>query len=164
MPSVFFTPVELASIGSPTNAGVRNIHFYDHYFDSIYDGSTSSTDMGVVGLRIKSGQARGGDVSNIYYDGACMRGIKDFMIFDMYYTGPAADPISYTGLGWQIPSFHDINVSNVRMMNIPSNKAAGKAGGGGLTFRGLHADTSYANTQSVIQLNMDNVVADTDVT
>jgi hypothetical protein len=79
------------SIGSPGNAGVRNIHFYDNYFDSIYDGSTSSTDMGVIGLRIKSGQARGGDVSNIYYDGACMRGISSFLVFDMYYTSPAAD-------------------------------------------------------------------------
>ncbi|RZF28992.1 glycoside hydrolase family 28 [Paraburkholderia sp. UYCP14C] len=151
------------SIGSPTNAGVRNIHFYDNYFDNIYDGSTSSTDMGVVGLRIKSGQARGGDVSNIYYDGACMRGVKDFLVFDMYYTGPSADPISYTGLGWLPPSFHDINLSNIRMMNIPANKAASKTGGGGLTFRGLHADTAYANTQSVIQLNLDNVVADKDV-
>ena len=151
------------SIGSPTNAGVRNVHFYDNYFDNIYDGTNASTDRGVVGLRIKSGQARGGDVSNIYYDGACMRGIKDFLIFDMYYTGPAADPISYTGLGWLVPSFHDINVSNVRMMNIPSNKAAGKTGGGNLTFRGLHADTSFANTQSVIQVNLDNVVADNDV-
>jgi polygalacturonase len=152
------------SVGSPTNAGVRNIHFYDNYFDNIYDGSTASTDMGIVGLRIKSGQARGGDVSNIYYDGACLRGAKDFLVFDMYYTGPAADPISYTGLGWLAPSFHDINISNIRMMNIPANKAAGKVGGGNLTFRGLHADTAYANTQSVIQLNMDNVVADNDVT
>ena len=151
------------SIGSPTNAGVRNIHFYDNYFDSIYDGTNAATDMGVVGLRIKSGQARGGDVSNIYYDGACMRGIGSFLVFDMYYTDPAADPISYTGLGWQPPSFHDINISNVRMMNIPSNKAAGKAGAGSLTFRGLHADTSFANTQSVIQLSMNNVVADNDV-
>jgi hypothetical protein len=49
-------------------------------------------------------------------------------------------------------------------MNIPGNKAAGKAGGGTLTFRGLHADTCFANTQSVIQLNMANVVADNDVT
>ncbi|MGF6919079.1 glycosyl hydrolase family 28 protein [Paraburkholderia sp. 40] len=152
------------SIGSPTNAGVRNIHFYDNYFDNIYDGTNSSTDMGVVGLRIKSGQARGGDVSNIYYDGACMRGVKDFLVFDMYYTGPSADPISYTGLGWLVPNFHDINLSNIRMMNIPANKTAGKNGGGGLTFRGLHADTAYANTQSVIQLNLDNVVADKDVT
>ncbi|MGF6743187.1 glycosyl hydrolase family 28 protein [Paraburkholderia atlantica] len=151
------------SIGSPTNAGVRNIHFYDNYFDNIYDGSNSSTDNGIVGLRIKSGQARGGDVSNIYYDGACMRGVKDFLVFDMYYTGPSADPITYTGLGWLVPSFHDINLSNIRMMNIPANKAAGKNGGGGLTFRGLHADTAYANTQSVIQLNLDNVVADKDV-
>ncbi|WP_233857410.1 glycosyl hydrolase family 28 protein [Paraburkholderia sp. HD33-4] len=151
------------SIGSPTNAGVRNIHFYDNYFDNIYDGTNASTDMGIVGLRIKSGQARGGDVSNIYYDGACMRGVKDFLVFDMYYTGPSADPISYTGLGWLPPSFHDINLSNIRMMNIPANKAGGKTGGGGLTFRGLHADTLYANTQSVIQLNLDNVVADKDV-
>ncbi|WP_233809034.1 glycosyl hydrolase family 28 protein [Paraburkholderia sp. HP33-1] len=149
------------SVGSPTNVGVRNIHFYDNYFDSVYDGT--SNDMGVVGLRIKSGQSRGGDVSNIYYDGACMRGVKDFLVFDMYYTGPAADPTSYTGLGYLIPNFHDITVSNVRFLNIPANKAAGKNGGGNLTFRGLHADTQYANTQSVIQLNMDNVVADNDV-
>jgi polygalacturonase len=151
------------SIGSPTNTGVRNIHFYDNYFDSIYDGTNAATDMGVVGLRIKSGQARGGDVSNIYYDGACMRGIHDFLVFDMYYTSPAADPISYTGLGWLAPSFHDINLSNIRMMNIPGNKASGTLGGGNLTFRGLHADTSFANTQSVIQLNMTNVVADHDI-
>ncbi|EEA02768.1 glycoside hydrolase family 28 [Burkholderia sp. H160] len=152
------------SIGSPTNAGVRNIHFYDNYFDNIYDGTNSSTDMGVVGLRIKSGQSRGGDVSNIYYDGACLRGAKDFLVFDMYYTSPSADPLSYTGqTTYPVPSFHDINLSNIRMMNIPANKAAGKAGGGNLTFRGLHADTAYANTQSVIQLNLDNVVADKDV-
>ena len=49
------------------------------------------------------------------------------------------------------------------MMNIPANKAAGKVGGVNLTFRGPHADTTFANTTSVIQLNMDNVVADNDV-
>lgn len=152
------------SIGSPGNAGVRNIRFYDNYFDGSYDGSTSSTDMGVVGLRIKSGQARGGDVSNITYDGACMRGIKDFLIFDMYYTAPAQDPISYTGLGYLIPKYHDITISNVRMMNIPSNKAASKTGAGNLTFRGLNADANFANTQSVMSLNLDNVVVDNDVT
>jgi len=152
------------SIGSPGNAGVRNIRFYDNYFDSSYDGSTSSTDMGVVGLRIKSGQARGGDVSNIVYDGACMRGIKDFLIFEMYYTAPAQDPISYTGLGYLIPSYHDIFISNVRMMNIPGNKAAGKAGAGNFTFRGLNPDANFANTRSVMSLNLDNVVVDNDVT
>ena len=151
------------SIGSPGNAGVRNIHFYDNYFDGGYDGTNAATDMGVVGLRIKSGQARGGDVSNIYYDGACMRGIKDFLIFDQYYTAPAADPAQYTGLGWLIPNFHDIFMSNVRMMNIPSNKLAGLAGAGNLTVRGLHADTAYANTQSIIQMTLDNVVIDSDV-
>ena len=152
------------SIGSPGNAGVRNIHFYDNYFDSIYDGSTSSTDMGVVGLRIKSGQARGGEVSNIFYDGACMRGVKDFLVFDMYYTAPAQDPISYTGMGYLIPKYHDITISNVRMMNIPSNKAASRTGGGNLTFRGLNADANFANTQSVMNLSLDNVVVDKDVT
>jgi polygalacturonase len=149
------------SIGSPTNAGVRNIHFYDNYFDGGYDGTNASTDLGLVGLRIKSGQARGGDVSNIYYDGACMRGIKDFLIFDQYYTAPAADP--YPGLGWLVPNFHDIFMSNVRMMNIPSNKLGGLFGAGNLTVRGLHADTAYANTQSIIQMSLDNVVIDNDV-
>lgn len=149
------------SIGSPTNAGVRNIHIYDNYFDGSYDGNNAATDMGLVGLRIKSGQARGGDVSNIYYDGACMRGIKDFLIFDQYYTSPAADP--FPGLGWLVPNFHDIVMSNVRMMNIPSNKSAGLVGAGNLTFRGLHADTAYANTQSIIQMTLDNVVVDSDV-
>ncbi len=151
------------SIGSPGNAGVRNIRFYDNYFDSIYDGTTASTDMGVVGLRIKSGQARGGDVSNITYDGACMRGIKDFLVFDMYYTAPAQDPISYTGLGYLIPSYHDISISNVRMLNIPANKTASRAGSGGFTFRGLNPDANFANTRSVMSLSLDNVVVDNDV-
>lgn len=151
------------SIGSPGNAGVRNIRFYDNYFDSIYDGTNASTDMGVVGLRIKSGQARGGDVSNIAYDGACMRGVKEFLVFDMYYTNPAQDPISYTGLNWLIPKYHDITISNVRMMNLPGKNAVSTDTGSTLTFRGLNADANYANTQSVMTLNLDNVVIDKNV-
>src|SRR5262249_4417406 len=50
------------SIGSETNAGVRNVHVYDNSFNNSEDG-----------LRIKSDYARGGEVSNIYYENTCIR-------------------------------------------------------------------------------------------
>ena len=86
------------SIGSETNAGVRNMHVYDNSFH----GSEEA-------LRIKSDYARGGEVSNIWYDRTCIRQALNSLLFTPYYsTRPLPVP---PGLPL-IPNFHDIYLSN----------------------------------------------------
>ncbi|MBS2023956.1 MAG: endopolygalacturonase, partial [Deltaproteobacteria bacterium] len=80
------------SVGSETNAGVKNVHVYDNSFN----GSEEA-------LRIKSDYARGGEVSNVYYDRICIRDTLNSLLFTPYYSTkalPAAGPL--------IPNFHDI--------------------------------------------------------
>ena len=63
------------SIGSETNAGVTNVHVYDNSFDNSEEG-----------LRIKSDYARGGEVSNIYYENICIRNALNALLFTPYYS------------------------------------------------------------------------------
>ena len=72
------------SVGSETNAGVRNVHVYDNSFN----GSEEA-------LRIKSDYARGGEVSNFYYDNICIRNTTNALLFTPYYSTrplPAGGP------------------------------------------------------------------------
>lgn len=98
------------SIGSETNSGVANVHVYDNSFN----GSEEA-------LRIKSDYARGGEVSNIYYDHICARNILNVLLFTSYYSTkavPSGGPL--------FPNFHDIYLrdmlieggSNVRLEGL----------------------------------------------
>jgi hypothetical protein len=103
------------SIGSETNAGVRNVHVYDNSFDGSEEG-----------LRIKSDYARGGEVANIYYDNICIRNAHNALLFTPYYSTkalPAAGPL--------VPNFHDISITNVLIEGPATVKLQGFAAGTG---------------------------------
>ena len=122
------------SIGSETNAGVRNVHVYDNSFDGSEEG-----------LRIKSDYARGGEVSNIWYDGICIRGTENALLFTPYYSTkalPAGGPL--------FPNFHDIFVSNVAIQGSTAVK-----------LQGFQANTGgYTNPAYPLIMTLKNVVSD----
>ncbi len=122
------------SIGSETNGGVRNVHVYDNSFDGSEEG-----------LRIKSDYARGGEVSNIYYDNICIRNAINALLFTPYYSTrplPAAGPL--------FPNFHDIVLSNVSIEGATAVK-----------LLGLAAQTGgYANPAYPLVMSMTNVSTD----
>ena len=123
------------SVGSETNSGVKNMHAYDNSFD----GSEEA-------LRIKSDYARGGEVSNIYYDRICIKDAQNSLLFTPYYSTralPAGGPL--------IPNFHDIYMSNVVI----------DPGSGGTTVRlqGFQENTGgFQNPQYPLVMTMENVV------
>jgi polygalacturonase len=122
------------SIGSETNAGVTNVHTYDNSFN----GSEEA-------LRIKSDYARGGEVSNIYYDHVCIRDTLNSLLFTPYYSTkalPSGGPL--------IPNFHDIFVSNVSI-----------EGASNATLMGFEANTEgLSNPAYPLVMSLDNVVTD----
>jgi polygalacturonase len=124
------------SIGSETNSGVRNMHVYDNSFD----GSEEA-------LRIKSDYARGGEVSNIWYDRTCIRHALNSLLFTPYYSTrplPAGGPL--------IPNFHDIHLSNTWI----------DPGSDGTTVRlqGFEENTGgFQNPQYPLVMSLENVVA-----
>lgn len=119
------------SIGSETNAGVRNVHVYDNSFRESEEG-----------LRIKSDQARGGEVMNIHYSNICMENVANPLLFTPYYSTKA-------GTG-KIPNFHDIDLTDVRIQ-----------GSGTVKLMGYEADSSnQGNPQYPLVMNLKNVVAD----
>jgi polygalacturonase len=122
------------SVGSETNAGVKNLDIYDNaFFDS------------EEGLRIKSDYARGGEVSNVRYKNICIKEGLNALLFTPYYSTkalPAAGPL--------FPNFHDITMENVRIQG----KSAVK-------LQGFQANTGgYSNPQYPLGMTMTNVVAD----
>lgn len=123
------------SIGSETNAGVKNVHVYDNSFNGSEEG-----------LRIKSDYARGGEVSNIYYNNICIRNTLNALLFTPYYSTkalPSAGPL--------IPNFHDISISNVSIQGSTAVKLMGFAANTG----------GYTNPAYPLVMNMTNVVTDT---
>src|SRR5450432_4007747 len=113
------------SIGSETSAGVKNMHSYDNSFD----GSEEA-------LRIKSDYARGGEVSNVWYDRICIRGALNSLLFTPYYSTKAL-PSDGVPL---IPNFHDIFLSNIQIE--PG------ADGTGVRLQGFQANTGgFINPQ-----------------
>jgi len=123
------------SIGSETNAGVKNVYVYDNSFDGSEEG-----------LRIKSDYARGGEVSNVYYNNICIRKTINALLFTPYYSTkalPAGGPL--------IPNFHDIYLSNVSIQGKTNVK-----------LMGFQANTGgYTNPQYPLVMTMTNVVTDT---
>ncbi len=122
------------SVGSETNAGVKNLDIYDNSF---WDSEE--------GLRIKSDYARGGEVSNVRYKNICIKEGLNALLFTPYYSTkalPAAGPL--------FPNFHDITMENVRIQG----KSAVK-------LQGFQANTGgYNNPQYPLGMTMTNVVAD----
>jgi polygalacturonase len=123
------------SVGSETNAGVKNVQVYDNSFRDSEEG-----------LRIKSDYARGGEVSNVYYNNICIQNATNALLFTPYYSTkalPAAGPL--------FPNFHDITMNNVRIQ-----------GNSGVKLQGFQANTGgFGNPQYPLVMNMTNVVADT---
>lgn len=119
------------SIGSETNAGVRNMYVYDNSFDG-----------GEEGLRIKSDQARGGEVMNINYSSICLRNLENSLLFTPYYSTRAG-----SGL---IPNFHDIHLSNISLQGTTGVKLQGFA-------------ATVDNPQYPLIMTLNNVVTDSPV-
>jgi polygalacturonase len=122
------------SIGSETNAGVRNVQVYDNSFRNSEEG-----------LRIKSDYARGGEVSNIYYNNICIRNATNALLFTPYYSTkalPSAGPL--------FPNFHDIFLDRVSIQ-----------GATGATLRGFAANTGgFNNPAYPLVMSLANVVTD----
>lgn len=123
------------SVGSETNAGVKNVQVYDNSFRDSEEG-----------LRIKSDYARGGEVSNIYYKNICIQDATNSLLFTPYYSTKAISSGKV-----MIPNFHDIHLENVRLQGTTAVKLMGYA-----------ADpTGFGNPQYPLVMSLTNVVADT---
>jgi polygalacturonase len=127
------------SIGSETNSGVRNVHVYDNSFNESEEG-----------LRIKSDQARGGDVNNIYYDNICIRDAENALLYTAYYSTRVVP-----GTGVAIPNFHDIHMNNVRIQGTSNVVLVGWAAIAADANLGTPAVPAYPLT-----MWLSNVVAD----
>ena len=122
------------SIGSETNSGVTNVHVYDNSFKDSEEA-----------LRIKSDYARGGEVSNIYYDRLCVRNAMNALLFTPYYSTkalPSGGPL--------YPNFHDIFVTDLRIEG-PSE----------VRLQGFIENTGgYSVTAYPLVMTLKNVVAE----
>jgi len=122
------------SVGSETNAGVKNLDIYDNSFLDSEEG-----------LRIKSDYARGGEVSNVRYKNICIKEGLNALLFTPYYSTkalPAAGPL--------FPNFHDITMENVRIQGKTAVK-----------LQGFQANTGgFGNPAYPLGMTMTNVVAD----
>jgi polygalacturonase len=128
------------SIGSETNAGVTNVHVYDNSFDNSEEG-----------LRIKSDYARGGEVSNIWYQNICIRNALNALLFTPYYSTKSV-PVDKTTMNPTplFPNFHDIFLDNVRIQ-----------GTSGVKLQGLQANSGgYDNPTYPLVMSLTDVVAD----
>lgn len=86
-------------IGSGMSGGARNI--------CAYDCQCSGTDRGI---RLKSMRGRGGIVENVWFDNFDMQDMRyEAIVIDMFYGASSSLPLSDA-----LPSFRNINISNVR--------------------------------------------------
>jgi polygalacturonase len=122
------------SIGSETNAGVRNVHVEDLSID----GQDSPNENG---LRIKTDSSRGGVVSGITYERVCMRGVRRPLVFDPFYS---------SSTGTLYPQLTSIVLRNVHSLGSATYHA------GELTFAGyvLNGQSNY------LGITLDGVVLD----
>jgi polygalacturonase len=122
------------SVGSETNAGVTNVEVYDNSFSHSEEG-----------LRIKSDYARGGEVSNVNYRNICIQDAENALLFTPYYSTkalPTAGPL--------VPNFHDITLTNVRILGASAVK-----------LQGFAANTGGFNLPAYpLGMTMNNVLAD----
>jgi hypothetical protein len=121
------------SIGSETNSGVTNVHVYDNSFW----GSEEA-------LRIKSDYARGGEVSNIFYENICVRDVENGLLFTTYYSTR-----KLPSDGTLVPNFHDIFLKNVMIEGATSTR-----------FEGFEENSGgYPEPAHPLVMTMENVVA-----
>jgi polygalacturonase len=95
------------SIGSETDAGVKNIKIWD----LVVDGNDSGHG---VGLRIKSDAKRGGEISEVVYHDVCMRRVKEPLVFSPYYSSTKETKLP--------PNIHDITLRNFHYVDYPRAK------------------------------------------
>jgi polygalacturonase len=127
------------SIGSETNAGVTNVHVYDNSFDNSEEG-----------LRIKSDYARGGEVSNVWYQNICIRNALNALLFTPYYSTKSVPVTSDQVPTPLFPNFHDIHLDSVRIQ-----------GTSGVKLQGLQANSGgYDNPTHPLVMSLNDVVAD----
>jgi len=132
------------SIGSETNAGVTHVEVYDNSFLNSEEG-----------LRIKSDYARGGEVSNINYANICIQNAQNALLFTPYYSTKALP----SG-GPKVPNFHDIQMSNVRIVGTSGVKLQGfEANTGGYFTPTAAYPTGYLPAYP-LGMTMTNVAAD----
>ncbi|RUR71260.1 glycoside hydrolase family 28 protein [Variovorax guangxiensis] len=122
------------SIGSETYAGLSDVMVNDLSIDG-FDSA------GGIGLRIKSDSTRGGNVSGVTYSQICMRGVRQPLVFDSFYSSDS---------GTRYPSFSDVKVRGLR------NLGSAKYGGGQLTFAGYEVN----GQKNPLGIALDNVVFD----
>lgn len=132
------------SIGSETNSGVTNVQVYDNSFTNSEEG-----------LRIKSDYARGGEVSNVFYKNICIRNAQNALLFTAYYSTKALP----SG-GPKVPNFHDIHLSNVRIMEGAAIKLQGFAANTGGYFTPSAAYPTGYLPAYPLGMTMTDVVAD----
>lgn len=125
------------SIGSETEAGVRDIKIWDLTIDG-YDSGHG------VGVRIKSDGKRGGEVSNIHYRDICMRRVKDSLVFSPYYSSTKETKFP--------PNFFDIVVQNFHYVAYPEAKFNQAK----VNFSGYRTDTLV----NPLRITLDNVQYD----
>ncbi|HUL60488.1 MAG TPA: glycosyl hydrolase family 28 protein [Anaeromyxobacteraceae bacterium] len=127
------------SIGSETNAGVTNVHVYDNSFVESEEA-----------LRIKSDYARGGEVSNVFYENICIKDAENALLFTPYYSTKALT-VSGGVATPRYPNFHDISLKNVRIR-----------GSAQVRLEGFQANTGgFPNPQYPLVMTLSGVVADT---
>ncbi|MBB3176730.1 glycoside hydrolase family 28 protein [Variovorax sp. Sphag1AA] len=132
------------SVGSETNAGVTNVEVYDNSFLNSEEG-----------LRIKSDYARGGEVSNINYRNICIKNAQNALLFTPYYSTKAL-----SGGVPKVPNFHDITLSNVRILGESKVKLQGFAANTGGYFTPTAAyPTGYLPAYPLV-MSMTQVAAD----
>jgi polygalacturonase len=122
------------SIGSETNSNVDQVMVTDLSLD----GGDSANNNGI---RIKSDSSRGGSVTNVTYDGVCIRNERRPLVFDPFYS---------SSTGSKYPKFY-----NIRLANIHSTGSS-KYKGGLLTFLGY----KVKGQNNLLGITLDNVVFD----
>ena len=129
------------SIGSETNAGVKNVQVYDNAFDG-----------GEEALRIKTDYARGGEVSNIFYKNICIRNSENALLFTPYYSTKALPTAGTPAVATPLfPNIHDIFLDSVSIQGETKVK-----------LMGFEARTGgYTNPQYPLVMTLNNVVTDT---
>jgi polygalacturonase len=101
------------SIGSQTAGGVSNVTFSnDTLAGTDTGGITSSSNNGI---RVKSDSSAGGTVTGVIYQGICMTGVKDLLVFDPNYS---------SGNGSAIPNFAGITLNGVVAVSSVSGAAS----------------------------------------
>lgn len=100
-----------ASIGSYTQAGVRDI-----LFDRItIAGNASNGSQNAI--RIKSDVSRGGLVENVTYSNMCVQNVRNIIVLDPFYTANAT--------GNLIPNYRNITLRNIHAVTTGAVKIQG---------------------------------------